>query len=205
MPLKVGITGGIGSGKTTVCKIFELLKIPVYYADDRAKWLMNNDPELIKALKTAFGNKVYHQNGTLNRAYLANIIFNDKQALKKVNAIVHPVVGQDGNDWHEQQGDVPYTLKEAALFFENGTHKLMDYMITVTAPESMRIQRVIARDNTTTAAVKARIDKQLPESEKVRQSDFIIKNDSQHSLILQVINIHRTLEKTVLNPSLNPI
>ena len=198
MPLKVGITGGIGSGKTTVCKIFELLSIPVYYADDRAKWLMNNNPGLIKALKEAFGHEVYHQNGSLNRAYLANIIFNNKKALQKVNAIVHPVVGKDGHDWHEQQNNVSYTLKEAALFFENGTHKVMDYMITVTAPESMRIQRVIARDNTTKADVKARIDKQLPESEKASQSDFIIKNDGQNSLILQVLKIHQALEQISL-------
>ncbi|MFT5168378.1 MAG: dephospho-CoA kinase [Saprospiraceae bacterium] len=191
--IKAGITGGIGSGKTTVCKIFEVLGIPVYYADERAKWLMVNDPDLIRQLKAAFGDEVYFKNGILNRQYLANLIFNDQSKLETINNIVHPAVQLDSEIWNSEHGTVPFTLKEAALFFENGSYVKMDKMITVTAPESLRIQRVIARDHTDEASVKARIDKQLPESEKVKLSDFVINNDGSQSLILQVLAIYNQL------------
>jgi len=192
--LKVGITGGIGSGKTTVCKIFELMGIPVYYADERAKWLMNNDPQLIDNLKENFGSEVYNDKGQLNRAYLANIVFHDQSRLEILNGIVHPAVYQDGVSWHNHQKDVPFTLKEAALFFENGTYKKMDKMITVSAPEALRIQRVIKRDQTNEKAVKARINKQLPDAEKINKSDFVIYNDGNQSLILQAITIFQALK-----------
>lgn len=191
--LKVGITGGIGSGKTTLCKIFELLGIPVYYADDRAKWLMNNDAVLIEKLKESFGAEVFDEQQQLNRPYLAKIVFNDRAKLDILNSIVHPAVQQDGKTWHNNQKDVPFTLKEAALFFENGSYKKMDKMITVTAPEALRIQRVIARDQTSEAAVKARINKQLPDAEKVKKSAFVIYNDGSQSLILQAIKIYKAL------------
>ncbi len=194
--LKVGITGGIGSGKTTVCKIFELLEIPIYYADDRAKWLMVNDQKLIQQLKEAFGTEVYLESGELNRSYLANIVFNDRNQLNVLNGIVHPAVHLDGEQWHQNQKEVPFTLKEAALFFENGSYTQMDKMITVVAPEDIRIQRVISRDNTNAEAVKARINKQLPDSEKVKLSDFVIQNDGSQSLILQVLPIFSTLKKS---------
>ncbi len=194
--LKIGITGGIGSGKTTACKIFELLDIPVYYADERAKWLMTNEPNLIANLKEAFGQSVYFENGTLNRKYLANIVFKNQTKLDILNSIVHPIVHLDGLDWHKNQANAPFTLKEAALFFENGTYSQMDKMITVTAPENIRIQRVIERDQTNETAVKARIDKQLPESKKVALSDFVINNDGTQSLILQVIDIYSKLKDT---------
>lgn len=191
--LKVGITGGIGSGKTTLCRIFELLGIPVYYADERAKWLMVNDVELIAQLKTAFGNEVYTAQGQLDRKHLANIVFNDRAQLEVLNSIVHPAVRKDGDSWHQSQHDVPFTLKEAALFFENGSYQYMDKMITVTAPEPLRIQRVMKRDQTDEAAVKARIDKQLPEAEKIKRSHFIINNDGKNSLILQAIAVYKQL------------
>jgi dephospho-CoA kinase len=192
--MKVGITGGIGSGKTTVCKIFELLGIPVYYADERAKWLMVNDKNLIKKLKKAFGEKVYFKNGTLNRKYLANLIFNDKEKLDTINSIVHPAVFSDSEKWHLEQKNVPFTLKEAALFFENRSYTQMDKMITVTAPKTLRIKRVMERDKIDEAAVKARMDKQLPESEKVKLSDFVINNDGTQSLIIQVMDIYNLLK-----------
>lgn len=192
--LQIGITGGIGSGKTTVCKIFELLGIPVYYADERAKQLMTSDPDLIQKLKEAFGEEVYNGGGNLNRGYLAGIVFHDKAKLDTLNSIVHPAVGIDGLRWHESQKDVPFTLKEAALFFENGSYKKMDKMITVTAPEHIRIERVIARDNVDAASVQARINKQLPESEKVKLSHFVINNDGKHSLIPQVMEIYNYLK-----------
>jgi dephospho-CoA kinase len=192
--LKVGITGGIGSGKTTVCKIFELLGIPVYYADERAKLLMTEDKKVVEAVKEVFGEQTYLPDGTLNRAYLAKIVFQNNSQLERLNAIVHPAVYKDGESWHEAQKDVPFTLKEAALFFENGSNQFMDKMICVTAPEQIRIKRVMERDNTTEAAVLARMNKQLPESEKVQQSDYVIYNDGSQSLISQVWSIYSDLK-----------
>lgn len=191
--LKVGITGGIGSGKTTICRIFESLNIPIYYADDRAKSLMVNDEKLVKGIKELFGKKAYLENGLLNREYIGSIVFSDKLMLEKLNQLVHPAVRLDGENWFKSHADKPYALKEAALHFESGGYKLMDKMITVFAPEAMRIERVMQRDNTTAEAVKARIDKQLPDSEKVRLADFVIYNDGTQSLIKQVVDVHQAL------------
>ena len=159
---------------------------------------MENNERIIAELIALFGSDVYLENGKLNRKYLADIVFQDKNKLEQLNAIVHPAVGMDGINWHHTQKNVPFTLKEAALFFENGSYVLMDKMITVTAPEALRIQRVIARDKTSVEAVKARINKQLPEAEKVKKSDFVIVNDGKHSLILQVLDIYKQLEKVIL-------
>ncbi len=191
--LKVGITGGIGSGKTTICKIFETLNIPVYYADDRAKWLMANDPDLVAKMKSLFGKEAYLETGTLNRKFISNKVFSDKSLLEKLNSIVHPAVFEDGNRWHESFIDVPYTLKEAALIFESGGYKLMDKMITVFAPKELRIQRVMKRDGVTKEAVEARINKQMPDEEKVKRADFVIYNDGRDLLINQVYAIHQEL------------
>ncbi len=187
--LKIGITGGIGSGKTTVCRMFEVLGIPVYYADDRAKWLMNNLPELQAAIKDTFGAEAYNEQG-LNRAHLAKIVFNDKKRLKELEALVHPQVFKDGAAWYEQHQKAPYTLRENALMFETGSYKAMDKTVTVFAPRDLRIQRVMARDNTTKEAIEARIDKQMPEDEKLKLADFVVNNDNQSSLIKQVYNLH---------------
>ncbi len=191
--MKVGITGGIGSGKSTVCKIFEVLGIPVYYADDRAKWLMHHQPDLVKGIKAAFGDKAYHADNTLNRPYIADIVFNNKEKLDELNALVHPAVFQDGIAWNEAHTDAPYTLKEAAILFESGSIMTVDKVITVFAPKEIRIQRVRSRDNTTREAVEARMSKQMPEEEKIKRSDFVIYNDGEHSLIKQVLAVHREL------------
>ncbi len=190
--MQIGITGGIGSGKSTVCKIFEVLGIPVYYADDRAKWLMNNDANLIEGVKSVFGDEAY-QAGTLNRPFIASIVFNDKSKLAKLNALVHPAVFQDGIAWNEANADAPYTLKEAAILFESGSYLTVNKVITVFAPKEIRIQRVLTRDDTTREAIEARMDKQMPEKEKIERSDFVIYNDDKHSLIEQVLNIHKIL------------
>lgn len=195
MTLRIGITGGIGSGKTTVCQIFATLGIPVYYADDRAKWLMGNDPQLIATLKDAFGEKTYTEQGTLDRAYLAELVFNNQEQLDILNSIVHPAVREDGIRWDEQHQDTPYTLREAALLYESGIYQLLDQIITVTAPEALRIQRVMERDGLREEQVKARMDKQWPEEKKVALADFVIHNDGQHSLIRQVFQIHQQLSK----------
>lgn len=191
--LKVGITGGIGSGKTTICKIFEMLEVPIYYADDRAKYLMLNDKVLVGKISNLFGSKAYTKDGELNRAYISSIVFADQSMLEKLNQIVHPAVRLDGENWFKAQETQPYALKEAALHFESGGYQLMDKMITVFAPADVRIERVMQRDNTTAEAVKARIDKQFPDSKKMELSDYVIYNDNRQSIIKQVMDVHFSL------------
>ncbi|AEE53544.1 dephospho-CoA kinase [Haliscomenobacter hydrossis] len=189
----LGITGGIGSGKTTVCKIFETLGIPVYYADERAKYLMSHDRELIAGISTLFGPEAYLEPQVLNRAHIAQHAFNDQEKLAQLNALVHPAVARDGLEWQTAQHNVPYTLKEAALLFESGSYRALDQIIVVTAPIELRIQRVMARDAAKREAVEARISKQMPEEEKVNLADFVIYNDGVRALIPQVLAIHRGL------------
>lgn len=193
--LKVGITGGIGSGKTTVCKIFATLGIPIYYADDRAKWLMVNSPALQTGIINLFGKEAYYEEGQLNRAYIGGIAFKHPKKLQKLNALVHPAVFVDGENWQQEQLalQVPYTLKEAALLYESGSHKFLDKMIVVTAPEEMRIERVMKRDGLDREAIQDRIARQMPEAEKVAQADYVINNDGQLLLIPQVLEIHQQL------------
>jgi len=190
--IKVGITGGIGSGKTTVCKIFEALGVPVYYSDIEAKRLMYQNKALKNNIKELLGNGAYFRNGRLNRAYVAQKIFNDKELLQKMNGLVHPAVHEDVKQWYQQQTQ-KYSIQEAALLVENHSYKKLDYLIVVTAPEELRIQRVMDRDNVSYESVKQRIKNQLPESEKVKVADFIINNDLQSSLIQQVYTIHRMI------------
>ena len=189
----LGITGGIGSGKTTVCKIFETLGIPIYYADDRAKFLMSHDPNLIMGIIELFGQEAYLEPQVLNRAHIAQVAFNDKDKLTQLNALVHPAVARDGLEWQAAQYDVPYTLKEAALLYESGSYRSLDKIIVVTAPLKLRIERVMARDGSKREEVEARIAKQMPESEKVNMADFVIYNDGEQALIPQVMSIHRQL------------
>jgi dephospho-CoA kinase len=193
-PLRVGITGGIGSGKTTICHLFESLGIPVYYADDRAKWLLGHDPELIQAVKDLLGEEAY-VDGQYNRAYVASVVFNNPELLARLNAISHPAVESDSRKWHESFTNVPYTLKEAALMVESGSHKYLDYLIVVTAPEALRIERVVRRDGVDAASVRSRIARQLAEDEKIALADWVIVNDGQQTLIPQVWKIHQMLNK----------
>ena len=190
----LGITGGIGSGKTTVCKIFETLGIPVYYADERAKYLMSHDPKLIAGITELFGQEAFLEPQVLNRAHIAQIAFNDKEKLNQLNALVHPAVAQDGLNWQAAQQNVPYTLKEAALLFESGSYRTLDKIIVVAAPLELRIQRVMARDGAKREEVEARISKQMPEEVKVSLADFIVNNDGVHALIPQVMAIHAKLK-----------
>ncbi len=190
--LKIGLTGGIGSGKSTVAEVFELLGVPVYYADDAARRLMNENAGLIDRLKSAFGNETYI-NGTLNRPYLSSVVFNDKQKLEQLNAIVHPATIQDAVDWMKQQ-TAPYIIKEAALIFESGSQQGLDKVIGVYASMPLRIQRVMKRDNITREAVQARMDKQLDETIKMRLCDYVIKNDEQLMVVPQVLALHEQLK-----------
>jgi len=189
---KVGITGGIGSGKTTVCRVFEWLGIPVYYADDRAKWLMTHDPALRENITALLGKTAYLDDGSLNRAHIAAIVFQDAEKLEQLNHLVHPAIHRDGALWHEAQ-NAPYTLREAALLYESGGFRLMEQMIVVSAPEELRIRRVMARDQLERAAVEARVAKQWPEERKVALADFVIYNDGQTPLLPQILEVHRSL------------
>ena len=189
----IGITGGIGSGKTTVCRIFESIGIPVYYADDRAKYLMNYNKELKSQIKEILGNGAYHRNGRLNRPYVASKIFNDKSLLKAINSTVHPAVHMDAAQWFQSQGETPYVLYEAALLVENGSYKSFNKLIVVAAPEDMRIDRVVSRDKVDRSDVKARINNQLPQSDKLAVADYVINNDETQSIVKTVIELHRKI------------
>ena len=189
--IKVGLTGGIGSGKSTVAKVFEVLGIPVYYADDAAKKLMNTDEELKEKIKLQFGDEVY-ENGTLDKKYLADIVFNSTEKLALLNALVHPATLKDADAWMQKQ-ITPYTLKEAALIFESGAQQNLDYVIGITAPAPLRIQRTMNRDGITREAVIARMDKQMDETIKMKLCDFVIKNDEQEMLLPQVLALHEKL------------
>lgn len=189
--LKIGITGGIGSGKTTVAKVFEVLGIPVYNADTAAKRLMNEDADLKEKIKRAFGNDVYKYE-KLDNKYLAQIVFSSEEKLALLNSIVHPATINDANVWMQKQ-KTPYTLKEAALLFESGAAGLLDYVIGVTAPAPLRLQRVMQRDNSSREEVMARMNKQMDEEIKMKLCNFIITNNEQQLLIPQVLALHEKL------------
>ncbi|WP_158826458.1 dephospho-CoA kinase [Mucilaginibacter lacusdianchii] len=189
--LKIGITGNIGSGKTTVSKVFELLGIPVFYADDAAKKVMTNDAELIKGITQAFGQDAYFADGTLNRRYIAGIVFNNELELKKLNALVHPAVFRAFDQWAAAQTNVPYVLKEAALLFESGSNRDCDYTVLVTAPTEVRIKRVMQRDSITQTEAESRNAKQMAETDKIQLADYIISNDNTQLVIPQVLALHQ--------------
>jgi len=190
--LTVGITGGIGSGKTTVCKIFEVLGVPVYYADDRAKYLLNHDDKIITLVKNLLGEAAYINN-ELNRTYISSMIFNNAELLKKYNSIIHPAVALDTHDWQNKHSNAAYTLREAALLVETGSYKFLDKLIVVTAPIETRIERVMLRDNISREEVTARIKNQMPDEEKIKLADFVINNNERDGLIKQVWAIHEQL------------
>lgn len=191
MILKVGITGGIGSGKTTVARIFEVLGIPVYYADDAAKRIMNEDETLKQQIIKNFGGDSY-TNGKLNRAYLASVVFQDKNKLAILNSLVHPATIRNSIMWMKQQ-TTPYAIREAALIFESGVQGQLDYVIGVSAPIELRIERAIQRDNITRDQVMERMDRQINETIKMRLCDFVIINDGKKPVITQVLKLHEKL------------
>jgi dephospho-CoA kinase len=189
--IKVGITGGIGSGKSTVAKVFEVLGIPVYYADDAAKRLMNEDDNLKQKIQALFGEAVY-KNGLLDRKQLAAIVFNAPKKLSLLNSVVHPVTIADAEQWMLHQ-TTPYAIKEAALIFESGAQQQLDYVIGVYAPAPLRIQRSMQRDGITRDEVIARMNKQIDDNIKMRLCNFVITNDEQELLIPQIIALHQKL------------
>ena len=189
----VGITGGIGSGKTIVCDIFRELGVPVYEADAEAKRLYDL-PEVMEKVKEKFGEDFF-QDGAVDRKKLAGKIFKDPEALKTINSILHPQVKKHFNNWKKQFAGKPYVLKEAAILFESGTDKGCDKIITVTAPEAIRIQRVTARDKRSQKEVEEIMNRQWPDEEKIKRSDFVIVNDGESLILPEVLRIHGELLK----------
>ena len=187
--LKIGITGGIGTGKSTICDIFALLGIPVYNADKAAKRLMATNEGLKKQLIATFGTAAFTSTGDLDTTYIANKVFNDNKALKQLNALVHPAVLADFDQWCSQQ-HAPYVLKEAALLIESGSYKQCDYTILVESPLARRIQRLQSRDNSSEAQIRARIANQLSEEEKAKVANYLLLNDEKHLLIPQILALH---------------
>jgi len=197
---KVGITGGIGSGKTTICKVFEVLGIPVFYADTEAKKIMVEDELLIDGIKSAFGEESYFGDGKLNNKHIAAIVFNNEAELEKLNALVHPAVFRAFDTWEAKVNpNVPYTLKEAALLFESGSYKMCDTNVLVTAPVDIKINRVMQRDQLTAEQVKARMDKQMSDEDKAKMANHLIINDEQHSIIEQVLVLHKQFREVASN------
>jgi dephospho-CoA kinase len=193
--LKIGLTGGIGSGKTTIARIFEVLGIPVYYADTEAKRLMNTDPGLKKQIIAAFGPESYKE-GNLDRAWVAEQVFDNAEKLNLLNSFVHPLTIRDAESWMNRQ-HTPYAIKEAALIFEGELEKHFDFVIGVTAPESLRLERTVQRDNTTEEQVLLRMRQQMNEDEKMSRCDFVILNDGMQAVLPQVLKIHETLKSSM--------
>lgn len=187
--LKIGLTGGIGSGKSTVAKIFEVLGIPVYYADTEAKRLMNSNEKIKESLRQHFGEATY-KNEDLDRKYLADIVFNNPEKLELLNALIHPVTIKDAEEWMQRQA-APYSIKEAALLFESGAAENLDFVIGVYAPQALRIKRVMKRDNLSQDEIVKRINRQVNEEMKMKLCDFVITNNEQELLIPQVLKLHQ--------------
>ena len=189
--LRIGLTGGIGCGKTTVAQIFEVLGIPVYYADTEAKRQMNSDPSLKNDIIENFGNESY-QDGILNRSFISSIVFTDQKKLDLLNSLVHPVTMKDGEAWFNRQSS-PYAIHEAALVFEAAVNKRLDYVIGVFSPQPLRIKRVMERDKVSEKEVVNRISKQMDEEEKMKLCNFVLHNNEQELLIPQVLGLHEKI------------
>lgn len=189
---RIGITGGIGSGKSIICKVFELLGVPVFYADEEAKKLYyHND---VKAtLVEKYGNEIYTIDGKLNREKLAQIIFSNPEELKFINSLIHPLVAEVYKQWCEKFKHLPYTLKEAAILFESDAYKEMDKVITVSAPKEIRINRILKRDNLTRAQIEERINNQWTEEERLARADFVIYNNDEQLVLPQIVELHQKL------------
>lgn len=192
--LIVGITGGIGSGKSLICKIFEALEIPVYYADERAKWLQNNDTDLVQAIKNAFGPRSYNAQGLLDRAFMAAQVFNNDAKLTLLNSLVHPKVAQDFYRWQQQHTYAPYVIKEAALLFETGSHQALQKIINVNASAELRMSRVLLRDRQRSREqVLAIMSKQWSDQERAKLANYTIENNENSHVVPRVLAIHHKL------------
>lgn len=195
--LKAGITGGIGSGKSIICRMFSLLGIPVYNADLSARKLIENNDPLKGALRALFGPATYGPDGKLNRTFLANLVFDSPALLEQMNALVHPYVRNDYQQWLHAKGDMEYTIFEAAILIETGIHQEMDAVILVDAPESLRIKRVMDRDQRTADEIKSIISRQWTSEMKRKFASFVVENDDHHLVIPQVLQIDKQLRQRI--------
>ncbi len=193
--IRVGITGGIGTGKSTVCKIFASMGIPVLDADSLAKNIAEIDQHVKQQILEVFGAESYDEQDKYNRKYIASIVFNDAEKLKMLNNIIHPAVIDYTNNWAEQHLDKKYVVKEAALMFESGSYKYNDINIVVNAPKELRIQRILSRDNSSIEDIIRRIESQMSDEERNSMADKIIVNDEHNSLIAQVYSLHQEFVK----------
>jgi len=193
MTLSIGITGGIGSGKSTVCNIFKLLGVPVFEADLTGKILINSNAEIRKGMIQLFGKNIYNSDNKIDRKNLAELIFNDDLLMEKVNQLVHPVVRNEFINWQKKQNSV-YAIHEAAILFESGFYKMMDYTILVSAPEEMRIERVTGRDNILPEMVRSRMLKQWTDEEKRKLASIELVNDNKNLLIPQILELDNKIK-----------
>lgn len=192
--LKVGLTGGIGSGKSTVTQIFSTLGVPIYIADTEAKRLIHEDEELRKAIINLIGSEAYDKNNKLRTAFIADRAFKNPLLLDELNKIVHPAVRKDFQYWINEQ-IASYAIEEAAILIESGAYKFMDKILLVTAPEELRIKRVVNRDDSTYEDVKARMDNQITTEERMKYADYVIYNEGRQALIPQVMKVDEELKK----------
>jgi dephospho-CoA kinase len=194
--LKIGVTGGIGSGKTFICSVFSTLGIPVFNADGEAKTILNKDNDVISTIKELFGNDIY-VNNSIDRKKLAEIIFNNEEALTKINSLVHPKVRLAFKKWCLQYGHLPYVIQEAAILFESDAFKELDYTITVNASEATRIRRVMQRDNVAEEKIKERIKNQMSDKDRLKLADYVINNEDDTMILPQILDIHQKLIKRI--------
>ena len=193
--IRVGLTGGIGSGKTTAARLLELLGVPVYYADVRGRWLSDNDPEVVLKIKALFGENAYLENGLLDRKYMAEKVFSDPGLLERLNGIVHPAVRKDYLEWAKRHAEAPYSVMETAILFESGFDRAVQKIVVVTASEELRIARTVRRDGTDEEAVRKRIAAQMNDRDRMGRADYVLYADDRELLIPQVLELDRKLRQ----------
>lgn len=193
-PLIVGITGGIGSGKTTAASVFEKLGVPIYIADEKARQLTASNDDILAYIKHTYGDAMFDDTGGLKRKALGEEVFGDKDKLNQLNKVIHPIVAADFKQWSAAQSS-PYVLKEAAVLFESGTYTDCDYVVLVVAPRETRIQRVIKRSGLSREDIESRMHHQWSDEDKMALSDFVIYNDDEHDLIPQIYEIHEDIKR----------
>ncbi len=187
--LTIGITGGIGSGKSTVCRAFNVLGVPVFQADAVAAWLQNNDPRIRKVISDLFGSEIYGPDGLLIRKKLAAIIFSDRLLLEKINQLIHPAVHTEFEKWKASRKHHPYVLYEAAILFETGSFRSFDFTVLVLADEKERIGRVIKRDHSSVEAILKRMHNQMPDADKMGLADFVVENNDNQMILPQILKL----------------
>lgn len=190
LPLQIGITGGIGSGKSVVCKLFSCLGIPVYNADSRAKWLTNHNQQIINRVVALLGRDSYDAEGRYNTSYVSSLVFNNDDLLKKLNAIIHPVVMQDTADWVQNHATSPYVVKEAAIMNKAGDRNSLNYVVVVEAPLELRVSRILQRDKRSEDEIRAIVKRQVSDEDRKKVADFFINNDEESALIPQILKLH---------------